>query len=702
MINLQDIPGVGDKMAQRLIKHFGNEEITVTAILDGDIASICEIEGISHRFAVSLVHEARAISKGKEVSEFLKTREARDIYEKVLEIIKGFAPSKYAREKLNIYLPYPSSQMQEIESVRQMTSEYTEIARKINFDPGFMEKLAEVRPLSLKYPRPKIRDRVLITANSQDFEYARQQFSDSFSVQLVELPDQLIDAISGYSHIICSHRSFLEMEFPSDVDPEFISDLRQAEEWQIIPENTISFFAHNLHTITASLEVVRTVKNAGYETFEHLGDIDPDRIEHILLNINETGSLRQGIDPEIDRLRLSIEHMDRCIQDAVKDATSRISRILEDRKLTLSGQDMVRAISGEIEIRDMLEREIYHSYMEVVRDTKKRIASELELDQKSIILLDSVFFTHITYPLEIDKSAVRSLRQQLEHKLERKTIEHIRKVARDLHQYIIPVRSMVKEVLDFQVGFAIGHFSCEYDLSMPVLIENTGIGFRGARNLFLSSSNTEITPIDYSVGDTSFSPEDNSESVVILSGVNSGGKTSLLDLIAQCTVLAHMGLPVPCLDMEIGPCEKMYYFAKSKGTLDAGAFESTLVEFSSVADPTDKIVLVDELESITEPGASARIIAGILEMLAEKQNSAAIFVSHLPELIMENTECNIRVDGIEAEGLDAELNLVVDRNPRYNYIARSTPELIVERLARRTEGNQKIFYEKLRNKFHDS
>lgn len=69
---------------------------------------------------------------------------------------------------------------------------------------------------------------------------------------------------------------------------------------------------------------------------------------------------------------------------------------------------------------------------------------------------------------------------------------------------------------------------------------------------------------------------------------------------------------------------------------------------------------------------------------------------------MENTECNIRVDGIEAEGLDAELNLVVDRNPRYNYIARSTPELIVERLARRTEGNQKIFYEKLRNKFHDS
>ena len=102
-----------------------------------------------------------------------------------------------------------------------------------------------------------------------------------------------------------------------------------------------------------------------------------------------------------------------------------------------------------------------------------------------------------------------------------------------------------------------------------------------------------------------------------------------------------------------------------------------------VADESAKFVLADELESITEPGASAKIMAGILEVLMENDSTMSIFVSHLSEQIMENTECNIRVDGIEASGLDSELNLVVDRTPRYNYVAKSTPELIVERLSRR-------------------
>ena len=118
-----------------------------------------------------------------------------------------------------------------------------------------------------------------------------------------------------------------------------------------------------------------------------------------------------------------------------------------------------------------------------------------------------------------------------------------------------------------------------------------------------------------------------------------------------------------------------------------------------VADDSSKMVLVDEMESITEPGASAKIIAGILEVLSENRNSMAVFVSHLPELILENTDCSVRVDGIEASGLDSDLNLIVERTPRYNYIAKSTPELIVERLSRKTDGGEQAFYERLRGKF---
>ncbi|CAJ38225.1 DNA mismatch repair protein [Methanocella arvoryzae] len=114
---------------------------------------------------------------------------------------------------------------------------------------------------------------------------------------------------------------------------------------------------------------------------------------------------------------------------------------------------------------------------------------------------------------------------------------------------------------------------------------------------------------------------------------------------------------------------------------------------------SNKVVLVDELESITEPGASAKIIAGILETLHDNDGSIAVFVSHLAEQILENTQCAVRVDGIEAKGLDQNLNLIVDRTPRYNYLAKSTPELIVERLTRTSDGDQKEFYGRLLQKF---
>ena len=244
----------------------------------------------------------------------------------------------------------------------------------------------------------------------------------------------------------------------------------------------------------------------------------------------------------------------------------------------------------------------------------------------------------------------------------------------------------------------IGCFANAYDMELPELMEDTGLGFENGRNLFLFAKHGEVVPINYSVGKSTLSPEDNS-SVVLLSGVNSGGKTSMLELLAQSVILAHMGFPVPASSFEMSLTDGFYYFAKSKGTLDAGAFETTLKEFSVVADDSSKMVLVDELESITEPGASAKIIAGILEVLSENEKSMSVFVSHLSELILENTDRAIRVDGIEASGLDADLNLIVDRSPRYNYIARSTPELIVERLSRKTDGAEQAFYERLKSKF---
>lgn len=106
------------------------------------------------------------------------------------------------------------------------------------------------------------------------------------------------------------------------------------------------------------------------------------------------------------------------------------------------------------------------------------------------------------------------------------------------------------------------------------------------------------------------------------------------------------------------------------------------------------IVLVDELESITEPSASALIIAGILEALVER-DATAVFVSHLPGEIRDAAAVEVAADGIEDVRL-ANGELRVNRSPVKDHLARSTPELIVEKLA---GGDGTEFYQQLLEKF---
>ena len=133
----------------------------------------------------------------------------------------------------------------------------------------------------------------------------------------------------------------------------------------------------------------------------------------------------------------------------------------------------------------------------------------------------------------------------------------------------------------------------------------------------------------------------------------------------------------------------------SKPPSDSSRHSSTVREFADLATGgAGSLVLVDELESITEPGASAKIIAGILEALSEN-GATAVFVSHLAGEISEMADYDVTIDGIEAVGL-VDGQLEVNRSPVKDHLARSTPELIVEKLAGKSDT---VFYDRLLEKF---
>jgi len=685
--SLKEIPRIGEKTASRLIEHFGSENKAIEAIINGDLASIAEIEGMTERSAISLALEAVAANEGFNIRDFLKTGETHEIYKKIMAMISDCAHTDYARSKLQLYFPYPSGKKDRIFKLQKELESIIDTAGKMD-ERELSGLLSKVTSVKTEINIPVIRDRVIIATSPQEFEASR---NFPVSAHLVSDAREAVDTARGYSYVFISS-GLAGLDFPEDLDVEVV-DIRKVEMWQVAPEKELVFFAKNLESISCAISVFRIIRK---QAPDFCSKISPDEIERLssgLSKLSKDVDLKSGIDSEIDRCSLIYEHLNEAVAVAEKQAALEFGSLIEKSSVTVKGFDLLTAMDGSAS--QLFEKEIREKYNTVTGNAIRSLERGLGLNPTESHFANNFFGDEVSHPIRVNRRAVDELKNHLLRSINSRKLVLLRDSARELSKLKEKASLVVREVLNFDVDYSIACFSRKFNLCMPVIKNGSGIGIKGGRNLFIE----DAVPINYNVGATSFNvsiKKLKDTRVVLLSGVNSGGKTSTLELLAQTVILAHMGFPVPAEHCELGLVEEFYYFGKSRGTMDAGAFESTIRNFSAVANRMSKIVLADEMESITEPGASAKIISGILEEL-DDNNGIGVFVSHLAEAILKNTDREIRVDGIEAKGLDENFNLIVDRNPRYNYLARSTPELIVERLARKEAGNE--FYNRLLRKF---
>ena len=242
------------------------------------------------------------------------------------------------------------------------------------------------------------------------------------------------------------------------------------------------------------------------------------------------------------------------------------------------------------------------------------------------------------------------------------------------------VTAAVTAIGDIALELSLGRFAAAFDLQRPELVDD-GLAVRNARNLVLDG---DVQPITYAVGthgltDTarSLSPP-TGDRVAVLTGANSGGKTTLLETLSQVALLAAMGLPVPADEAEVGQFETIV-FHRRHASFNAGVLESTL---KSIVPPLTgdgrTLMLVDEFEAITEPGRAADLLNGLVSLTVD-QAALGVYVTHLADDLSPLPEA-ARIDGIFAEGLDPELELRVDYQPRFGTVGKSTPEFIVSRL----------------------
>jgi len=281
--------------------------------------------------------------------------------------------------------------------------------------------------------------------------------------------------------------------------------------------------------------------------------------------------------------------------------------------------------------------------------------------------------------------------------------ERERAVARDLEDALAAAGDAVETasaaVDDAAFFVSLARFALAFDLSRPTFVDRQVTGAVEARNLLLADAGEDVQPVTYAVGPHDLAvpganrpPDD--DRVAVLTGANSGGKTTLLETLCQVQILAQMGLPVPASDAEVGVVDTVV-FHRRHASFNAGVLESTLrTVVPPLTDDGTTLMLVDEFEAITEPGSAADLLHGLVTLTVEKE-ATGVFVTHLADDLEPLPEA-ARTDGIFAEGLTPDLELQVDYQPRFGTVGRSTPEFIVSRLvARASDRRERAGYETL-------
>jgi dsDNA-specific endonuclease/ATPase MutS2 len=667
-MEFEAIPGVGEKTAAALADLDGAER----ALEEGDIATLARAPGLSEGRAAVIARGAIRRRHG-DGGGFLATDRAREVYRDVLDLLRERTVTDYGAKRVATF--YPTASASRIAEVR----EFVDRATDRDPDPAVRDALAGVEPLAPP-PTRRVRDRCLATVDAERFAAAEDAFPE-LSVEVVETTRDLAELARSYATVIALDEQFAGVDVDGDVRVR--PDATDAPD-EIVPERVLAFFAENRGRLLAAAEVA--------ETADLDPDCDLDALRNALGRVADNGTVVG--DAELDRLATAVDDLDAAVGTAESVANDRLRDAIRERDVTIDGTDFLSLVEQGARVDSLLDRELADEYADAIDAAREHLVGALSLEPEEAGFAERAFPEDPAFPVAHEESVISRLRTELKSGRDRRAARLKRELAADLSELRDPAESLVRDALEVDVELAVARFAADFECTLPTFVgegdaadagdSDHGIAIDGGRSPLLDVGFADVDPVDYAVSGPT-----------LLSGVNSGGKTSTLDLVALVVVCAQMGLPVPADRVELERFSELHYYAKTQGTLDAGAFESTLRDFRGLADGAEsRLVLVDELESITEPGASAKIVAGILEAL-EEQAATAVFVSHLAREIRAAADFDVAVDGIEALGLENG-ELVVNRSPVKDHLARSTPELIVEKLA---DGDGSGFYDRLLRKF---
>lgn len=638
---LKALPGVGAGLARKLTDHFGTEDKVLQLLTDGQTEIIAEVEGVSLKRADSL---ARSLNG---MENFLATSESIRLHRELVASIATHAVNASTRSRLRNLMPVKDIESRRKLITQAMVCDYT------------IEGLCIPSDVDGNY------DRVVVTKNPIN-ELKR------FCRVLTPSEQETWKDYKVFKSV-----TWVGEDGPAQTPEGWLVLPENASIEMILPEKCVGWFEHNRE----SLELLCSLPD-GEGFFSHFDEIRMPQLRELLDEMADEADA-EAIAEIRDQLWPTAKSLEKRIHEEVDQA-------MQNVKLDLSGSDMLEALADAASLQRKLAQQTSDAIEQAIESATDEISNLLS--KVGVRCPRTIFKAE--WPTKVDRTTLDGIDSQLEELWKTTQSDRLVSLARRLAPLKSKCEIALRKLVELDQWLTIGRWAKSVDAVMPEICEH-GISIKAGRHLLIDGV---ADPVDYGLGKCA--DKDDRQSIALLTGANSGGKTTMLELLAHCTILAHMGLPVPAKSAKVGRIESLHVLAKAGGTQSAGALEQTLLQLAEVvSNENSKLILADELEAITEPGAGARIIAGMLEAAESHSGTCMLLVTHLAPSIIEAAGKEMRTDGIEARGLDENLELIVDRTPRRNHLARSTPELIVRRLVERSQGDAKNVFKSILGRF---
>ncbi|MQA89118.1 MAG: DNA mismatch repair protein MutS [Gemmatimonas sp.] len=221
--------------------------------------------------------------------------------------------------------------------------------------------------------------------------------------------------------------------------------------------------------------------------------------------------------------------------------------------------------------------------------------------------------------------------------LEGKLFEDVR---RQVATFIERLQSLAESLAMLDVFAALAEVAVHADYTCPEVDEGYGIEIRGGRHPVVETMmpREEFIPNDLCL--------DEAGRIIILTGPNMAGKSTILRQVGLISVLAQVGSFVPARSARIGVADRIFTRVGASDNLVRGrsTFMVEMTETAAILNGATErsLVLLDEIGRGTSTWDGLSVATAVTEYLHDRIRAKTIFATHYHEL----TELSERLDAL--------------------------------------------------------